>query len=66
MVSPETSDDAPALASDGTSLFIAWKGSGNDNLNVAQVALDPAGSPTGIVNKTTVATPARCVRRSRC
>ncbi|MCP3720802.1 G1 family glutamic endopeptidase [Paraburkholderia sp. CNPSo 3281] len=53
MTSPETSDDAPALASDGSTLFVAWKGSGNDNLNVATVALDPgSGGPTGIFNKT--------------
>ena len=38
-VSSETSSDAPALASNGSGLFIAWKGSGNDNLNVAEVSL---------------------------
>ena len=31
----ETSDTSPALASFEGRLFIAWKGSGNDNLNVA-------------------------------
>ena len=43
--SPETSDTAPALSSSGPGpfnapgiLFIAWKGAGNDNLNVAAVA----------------------------
>jgi hypothetical protein len=48
----ETSSDAPALASDGRTLFIAWKGSDNDGLNVATVALDPvSGTPTDIINK---------------
>jgi hypothetical protein len=31
----ETSSDGPALASNEGRLFLAWKGSGNDNLNVA-------------------------------
>ena len=30
----ETSTDSPALAARGGLLFIAWKGSGNDNLNI--------------------------------
>ncbi|HEV2386047.1 MAG TPA: hypothetical protein VGS20_02215 [Candidatus Acidoferrales bacterium] len=34
-----TSPSPPALASNGTQMPIGWKGSGNDNLNVAQVAL---------------------------
>lgn len=31
----ETSSDSPALASNLGRLFLAWKGSGNDNLNIA-------------------------------
>ncbi len=34
----DTSGDAPALASLDSTLFIAWKGSGNDNLNLASSA----------------------------
>ena len=30
----ETSSDSPAIVSRGGRLFIAWKGSGNDNLNI--------------------------------
>jgi len=33
-ISAETSDNAPALAFHRGALFIAWKGSGNDNLNL--------------------------------
>lgn len=33
----DSSDLAPALASHQGRLFIAWKGSGNDNLNVAEL-----------------------------
>ena len=52
LISPETSDDAPALAADEQNLYIAWKGSGNDNLNVAIVNIDPiTGAPTGFSNK---------------
>ncbi len=44
----DTSSDAPALASDGSTLFIAWK-DGNDNLNVAGVFLDLlSGRPLAI------------------
>jgi hypothetical protein len=44
----ETSSDAPALAADGSTLFIAWK-EGNDHLHVSTVALDPvSGRPLGI------------------
>lgn len=35
--SPETSDTAPSVTVNNGTLFIAWKGSGNDNLNVAPV-----------------------------
>ncbi|GIG88017.1 hypothetical protein [Plantactinospora endophytica] len=34
VVLDETSSDAPALASHNGRLFLAWKGSGNDNLNL--------------------------------
>ena len=33
----DSSDSGPALASYNNTLFLAWRGSGNDNLNVAQV-----------------------------
>jgi hypothetical protein len=33
----ETTSDSPALAQQGDKLFIAWKGSDNDNLNVGRV-----------------------------
>ena len=56
LVSPETSDAAPALAEHNGLLMIAWKGSGNDNLSVAQVSLsvDAQGktSITGLTAKT--------------
>ena len=42
----ETSSNAPALASDGRRLFLAWKGSGNDNLNTI-VSLDDGASFSG-------------------
>jgi hypothetical protein len=38
-VSDETSSDTPFLASGGGRLFIAWKGSGNENLNVTKIDL---------------------------
>jgi GH18 family chitinase len=34
LILSEISDRRPALASDGRRLFLAWKGSGNDNLSV--------------------------------
>jgi hypothetical protein len=33
----DTTDQAPALVSHFGCLFLAWKGSGNENLNVAEV-----------------------------
>jgi hypothetical protein len=54
-ISAETSDNAPALAFHRGALFIAWKGSGNDSLNVAEVELRELGGGraeiVGIVNK---------------
>jgi len=35
----DTSPRAPGLTSHDRSLFITWKGDGNDNLNVAQVVI---------------------------
>jgi hypothetical protein len=56
--SGERSDDAPTLAVHHGTLFIGWKGSGNDNLNVAVVEfLDLGGGEAsigGIVNKLTL------------
>lgn len=39
MVSTETSPNSTAMAADSGCLYIAWKGDGNDNLNVAPVTL---------------------------
>jgi hypothetical protein len=33
----DTTEEAPALVSHGGRLLLAWKGAGNDNLNIAQV-----------------------------
>ncbi|KAF2989014.1 hypothetical protein OGR47_15025 [Methylocystis sp. MJC1] len=46
----DTSPKAPALAVHNGMLFIAWKGDGNDQLNVAQVVVT-GNRPTGLVNK---------------
>jgi hypothetical protein len=37
-ISNQTSNAAPALASDGSQVPIAWKGNGNNSLSVAQFA----------------------------
>jgi hypothetical protein len=51
--SGETSPRPPALCAHNGKLFIAWKGDGNDNLNVAQVQV--AGHKvTGFTNKVTL------------
>jgi hypothetical protein len=50
----DTSTAAPALCANAGSLFLSWKGDGNDNINVAQVALDGNGAPTGLINKATL------------
>lgn len=50
----DTSTAAPALCANAGSLFLSWKGDGNDNINVAQVALDGNGEPTGLINKVTL------------
>ena len=56
LISSETSDAAPALASHDGLLMLAWKGSGNDNLSVAQVSLtvdaQEKTSITGLTGKT--------------
>jgi len=45
----DSSSDSPALASDGSTLFIAYKRSDNNNLHVSTVVLDPVtGVPKGI------------------
>jgi hypothetical protein len=45
----DSSSDSPALASDGSTLFIAYKRSDNHNLHVSTVVLDPVtGVPKGI------------------
>jgi hypothetical protein len=40
----DTSSDAPALTSHNGRLFVGWKGSGNENLNVAKVAFFSSGT----------------------
>lgn len=40
----ETTDGAPALAAFGEKLYIAWKGSGNDNLNIAPLKIHSDGT----------------------
>ena len=48
--SRETSPKAPALCVHNNILFIAWKGDGNDHLNVAQVQFS-SGRVSGFTNK---------------
>ena len=43
----DTSDVRPALAVLNGRVYLAWKGDGNDNLNVSLVGIDRAGSITG-------------------
>src|SRR5262245_31959136 len=43
-ISNETSDDAPTLTVHRGILYISWKGSGNDNLNVAKVDVTDLGN----------------------
>ncbi|GHF91736.1 hypothetical protein GCM10018790_81050 [Kitasatospora xanthocidica] len=49
----ETSDGAPALASQDGQLFISWRGSGNRNVNVARVNLD-GSTVLGLEDKVTL------------
>jgi hypothetical protein len=51
--SPETSDTAPSVTLNNGTLFIAWKGSGNDNLNVAPVNVTGFNVPP-YVNQTNI------------
>jgi hypothetical protein len=53
MVSPETSPDAPDVAQHNGNLFMAWKGDGNDNLNVALVDITGFTVPP-YVNQTNI------------
>jgi hypothetical protein len=53
LTSPETSPKAPALCMHNGNLYIAWKGDGNDHLNVAQVQIS-GGTLTGLINKVTL------------
>jgi Peptidase A4 family len=51
----DTSPLSPSLASFNGNLYLAWKGDGNDNLNVAAVDIDSnSGAPTGFSNKVTL------------
>jgi hypothetical protein len=62
--SAQTSPVAPTLGTNDGSLFIGWKGDGNDNLNVAGVLLDPlngrplAISPPTVLSDTSPRNPA--------
>ena len=51
--SGETSPRAPSVCAHNGNLYIAWKGDGNDNLNVAQVQMT-GNAITGFVNKVTL------------
>src|SRR5215831_14902001 len=53
LTSPETSPRAPALCTHNGNVYIAWKGDGNDNLNVAQVQIT-GSTITGLINKVTL------------
>ena len=53
LTSPETSPWAPALCAHNGNLYIAWKGDGNDNLNVAQVQIT-GSTLSGLINKVTL------------
>ena len=50
-VLPEATDAFPVLTANGTDVYLAWKGNGNNTLNVATVNYDSSGV-TGIRNKT--------------
>jgi hypothetical protein len=43
LILAETSEISPALASHNGRLFLAWRGSGNDQLNIAFAEFDPGG-----------------------
>ncbi len=47
---PDTSPQAPSLCAHNGMLFLAWKGDGNDNINVAQVILS-GNAVTGLTKK---------------
>lgn len=70
LTSGDTSGSAPSLAAFRGRLYMAWRGVGNDQLNVAQVALDAAGNPRGLVRKftgqdTTTSAPSLISERNR-
>jgi hypothetical protein len=54
--SAETTETDPSLTAHQGQLYIAWKGSGNDNINVARVDIDfgPNVIISGLVGKTTL------------
>jgi hypothetical protein len=59
----DTSDSGPSLAVYQNRLFITWRGVGNNQLNVAEVALNGSGVPVSLAGKytsgeTTVSAPA--------
>jgi hypothetical protein len=47
----ERSDVSPSLATDGSNLYIAWKGDGNDILNIAKILIAADGTGYLITNK---------------
>ena len=53
-VTPADGYSAPAIASFGGNLYLAWKGLDSDGkLNIEQVNLNAAGVPVGVSNKFT-------------
>jgi Peptidase A4 family len=52
--SNETSTAGPVICVHNNQLYIAWKGNGNDNLNVAVVDMDAEGNISGFSNKNTL------------
>lgn len=57
----EKSTESPALAADDTNVYLAWKGDGNDNLNVARIIFDDeTGTITGFSNKTVLKETSAC------
>jgi hypothetical protein len=57
---PETTDDTPAIASFDSVLFLAWKGSGNNNLNVASSTANFSFGDKIISSNTSDHAPALC------
>lgn len=57
---PETTDDTPAIASFDSVLFLAWKGSGNMNLNLASSTINFGFGNKVVSSNTSDHAPALC------